>query len=283
MLTTLAGCPVDILTPADLPRSAITEGGGGAWDMIYSTRDKAVLHRLEEILKEVVIDQQGLERAINYLQDASGITFYVNWAALQGVEINRQTPVSINLRDVPVRKVLCELLSKAYLGYTVDDGAITISTVEDLASEKYQMIRAYDVRSLLPVGRKSDLRHIRELIMIIETTVAHDTWKSAGGTLGTITEYGNRLIINQTRDNHVAIANVLQQCAERRKSPPPGKASWNLVDSPENRSTKARLNRVAPFVVYNKPFEATLDTLSESARLKFFVNWPALESVGINR
>ena len=73
---------------------------------------------------------------------------------MQAAGIDRNTPVSVNLKEVPFRKALTTILSEvgggaANLGYTIDDGVITISTADDLNSAKYQVVRVFDIRDML--------------------------------------------------------------------------------------------------------------------------------------
>jgi len=234
-----------------------------------SPANRVVRARLEENLKEIAADQQGFEKVINFLRDTTGTNIFVNWPALQGVGVDRNTPVSVNLHEIPFRKVLQTILSEAgggsnsQLSYTIDDGVLTISTIEDLNSVKYQVVRVFDIRDMLvqpdtnikpPSFNLQDITQggttqggsgggtssnsnqslfnqtdngattpskspddiAKDIIEVIKTTVAHDTWTDAGGTIGTIKPLNGQLIINQTVDNQNAVYNLLQQLRETR-------------------------------------------------------------------
>ena len=62
----------------------------------------------------------------------------MDWAALEKAGINRNTPVSMKLHDVPYRQALATVLAsaggKGPLDYTIDDGVISISTKGKVAS-----------------------------------------------------------------------------------------------------------------------------------------------------
>ena len=47
-------------------------------------------------------------------------------------------------------------------------------------------------------------------IKLIESTVASDSWKDNGGSIGSIQELSGKLVITQTPDNHHAIEKVLE-------------------------------------------------------------------------
>jgi hypothetical protein len=54
----------------------------------------------------------------------------------------------------------------------------------------------------------------------IKSTVAPDSWREAGGSIGSIRELNGQLIINQTADNHIEVNRILQQLHETRSRLP---------------------------------------------------------------
>ena len=229
----------------------ITRKRGGGETTQDSAANRAARDRLEEPLKEIVADMQGLEKVLNYIRDNMGGNIFVNWPALQAAGIDRNTPVSVNLREVPFRKALTTVLAqvgggKADLGYTIDEGIVTISTKEDLTSAKYQVIRVYDIRDMLvpanagvkvPPINVNDIAEgrgggflnpdaqaggqerqavVNMLMDTIKATVAPESWLDAGGTIGSIRELNGQLIINQTVENQFAVYNLIQQMRETR-------------------------------------------------------------------
>ena len=119
-----------------------------------SPANRAVRERLDENLKEIVAEQLGFEKVIDFLRANTGTNIFVNWTALQTAQFDKNTPVTVSLREVPFRKVLTTILSDvgggaANLGYTIDDGVITISTQDDLNSARYQVVRVFDIRDML--------------------------------------------------------------------------------------------------------------------------------------
>lgn len=119
-----------------------------------SPANRTVRARLEEPLREITAEQQGLERVLNFLRDSTNSNIFVNWRALEAAGIDRNSPVTISLKEIPFRKALQTILAEvgggtANLGYTIDDGIITVSTRDDLDSVKYQTVKVFDVRDLL--------------------------------------------------------------------------------------------------------------------------------------
>jgi len=93
-----------------------------------------------------------LADAMDWIRQSLRMNVVVDWTALANVGIGKGTPVSLKLSGVTAAKALKELLraagGAAPLAYEVDDGVITVSTKEHLASDT--LIRVYDIRDLLP-------------------------------------------------------------------------------------------------------------------------------------
>lgn len=141
---------------------------------------------------------------------------------------------------------------KAKLGYGVDNGVITISTADDLS--KNVIVRVYDIRDLIVAipdfdpkqdpkddvaapkirppatqpadaqsaskydGKKVPSRNeiVESIVKLIEDTVATDSWKSNGGSVGALRELQGQLIVTQTPENHREIVILLEQLRESR-------------------------------------------------------------------
>jgi type II secretory pathway component GspD/PulD (secretin) len=132
----------------------ITRKRGGGESSQDTPANRAARDRLEETLREITAESQGLEKVLNFLRDNMGANIFVNWTALQTAGIDKNTPVTISLKEIPFRKALTTILAQvggaaANLTYTIDDGIITISTREDLSSAKYQLVRVFDIRDML--------------------------------------------------------------------------------------------------------------------------------------
>ncbi|MCL2647005.1 MAG: hypothetical protein FWD61_08365 [Phycisphaerales bacterium] len=123
--------------------------------------DLKVRQRLEENIDVIQFNQAPFYTVIDYLRDHTQTNIFVNWTALSEAGIIKNTPVSVNLRNVPFRKVLHTIFSDingntVRLDYAIDDGVITISTHDDLESAKYQVVRVYDIRDLLMLPDTND-------------------------------------------------------------------------------------------------------------------------------
>ncbi len=63
----------------------------------------------------------------------------------------------------------------------------------------------------MPLDRRS-----KNLLDMIESTVAPETWRDNGGKIGSIRELNGQLIVNQLPANHVEVMKLLQQLRETR-------------------------------------------------------------------
>jgi type II secretory pathway component GspD/PulD (secretin) len=161
--------------------------------------------------------------------------------------------VTSRLYDVKSSKALQVILDsvstpKLRLGYSVDEGVVTVTTVEEI---QHQMIstRLYDIRDLLvqppdadpqpgvlglsPTTRPADTgaarqneqnrlppktrdELVKDIVHLVTDTVATDTWKENGGSIGAIKELSGQLIVNQTPENHRLLATLLEQLRETK-------------------------------------------------------------------
>jgi type II secretory pathway component GspD/PulD (secretin) len=114
--------------------------------------DRAVVAQLERSLPELAFDGVGFSDVVDFLRDVSSANIFVNWKALEAAGIDRNAAVTARLRNVKFSKALRIILDSvgsdtAKLGYTVDEGVITISTAEDLSGNT--LTRVYDIRDLI--------------------------------------------------------------------------------------------------------------------------------------
>jgi hypothetical protein len=102
-------------------------------------------------LPELRFTQIPLGDAIDQVRESTGANIHVNWRALELLNVTREMPVSMNLRDVTARRALKALLDETgvgdFLTYYVDEGVIEITTKE-IADNK-MFTRVYPVEDLV--------------------------------------------------------------------------------------------------------------------------------------
>lgn len=240
-----------LVYPEDWPDLAAMRDATLARERGGST-DAAVESTLAKQLPELRFDGVPLVDVVEFLRDTTNANIFVNWSAIEAAGIDKNTPITTRLKNVKFSKVLGIVLDSAgggviRLGYTIDDGVITISTQEDLA--KNVSTRTYDIRDLLvnitnfqaPTftpssggqgggggnvfqttsnnqnnneGERDTI--VEQIQQLITDTIATDTWKVNGGLIGAIQELGGQLIVTQTPENQTAISNLLEKLRETR-------------------------------------------------------------------
>ena len=145
----------DILRyPSDWPQLSEMRDAEVKADRGESDEDAAIQAQLDRHLPELNFTANSFSDVIDYLRDVSGANIYVDWPALERASISRDAPVTARLRDIKFSKAL-ELIFKSVegddddrkLGYTIDEGVITISTRKEL--NKNVVTRRYDINDLL--------------------------------------------------------------------------------------------------------------------------------------
>ncbi|MCX5674922.1 MAG: HEAT repeat domain-containing protein [Planctomycetota bacterium] len=99
--------------------------------------DPATRQKLLASVRRITCDGVELQLAIQSIQESSKIDFQVQWPALEPLGVTPSKKVSMMLTDVAACNVLCLLMHDldvtGRIGYGVKDGAVVISTREQLA------------------------------------------------------------------------------------------------------------------------------------------------------
>ena len=106
----------------------------------------------ERPLPELKFAATPFNDVLDFLADASGCNFSIDWKALEAAHIEKDVPISLRMSSaVPLRKVLNLVFQQAAgaggLTYSVSDGVIEITTQE--ASDKQLYSRTYPIQDLL--------------------------------------------------------------------------------------------------------------------------------------
>ena len=91
---------------------------------------------LEQKLPEVNFEAIPFADVIDFLRDITKANIFVNWKVLEAAGIDKNAPVTLRLKDVAFAKVLDLVLNSVggadrNLGYTTDQGVISISLAQD--------------------------------------------------------------------------------------------------------------------------------------------------------
>src|SRR5688572_7726548 len=88
-------------------------GAGGASASATTTAQPQQRSSLSTRVPNFSLEDTPLEDALDFLENMTGVGFYVDWQRLELAGVDRSTPVSIQLRGTSVRKTLSLVLDAA--------------------------------------------------------------------------------------------------------------------------------------------------------------------------
>ncbi len=192
---------------------------------------------LDRRVPDLNLDGKPFAEVIEQFRQTSDLNIFVNWRALEAAGIDRNAPVTARLRNAKFVKVLRVILDEVggdtvKLGYSVEDGTVTVTTEEDL--NRNTLTKVYDIRDLLtdtpdhapasdaaaaaqpaPTTQPRE-KLAEEIIALIQETVVPDAWRENGGSVGAIRELSGQLIITATPSMHDEIAKLLHMIRKAR-------------------------------------------------------------------
>ncbi len=125
--------------PVDWPRFPGTVGDTLTAEPPESEEDRAAERKLGEILPKLEFAGAPFEQVIQSMREITGLDIHVNWSALEQGYVKRDAPITLKLTDVTIRAALWRIVNEAAeilpLYYAIAEGAITISTVDDLVNQ----------------------------------------------------------------------------------------------------------------------------------------------------
>jgi hypothetical protein len=109
---------------------------------------------LNQNIESVSFDEELLEDVIRWFREQPGeVNIVVEWIVMEGLGVDREMPITLELKNVPLRKVLELVLKQAGmdvpLGYRGEDNILTITLEEELDAPKNFVIRTYQVTDLV--------------------------------------------------------------------------------------------------------------------------------------
>ncbi len=121
--------------PAQATRPAATQSAEEA-----KLNEKALV-ALDRVLPALTFDAVGFGDVAEFMQDVNGIKIVVPWDKLKALGIDKNTAVSMKLRDVKFGDGLSVLLASAagkpgVLSYTIEHGEIVIVPISSNAATR---------------------------------------------------------------------------------------------------------------------------------------------------
>ena len=177
---------------------------------------------LQQRVGSIELQDVMLITALDYLRETFRLPLDANWRHLADVGVTRGMRVTVSAGDVTVADVLTQLLDSigsVPISYEVRDGAVLISTIEDLATNT--IVKIYSIAALLPVrefgtpepedGTTEPV--VESVIGRITDGVTSDKWASGDWVIRYVRGH---LVITASPQAHVEIADLLQDIRQSR-------------------------------------------------------------------
>ncbi len=137
--------------PSDWPSISFRRGETQAFR--EPPENMSVLAQLDKRVPQARFADVTIEDAIGFVSTLSQLNIDVDWTSLEEIGVDRSTPVSLNLSNIPMRTILDRMLDKASpdrlsrAAWAVNDGILQIAS--DEALRKNTILAIYDIRDLL--------------------------------------------------------------------------------------------------------------------------------------
>ncbi len=147
--TIIPGAVLDY--PEDWPEISFRRGMRDAY--VDSEADRRVLATLNSRRIPARFNNDTAESVFSFLATVTNLNFDVDWDSLSAIGIDRDTPVDLELNEVPARVILDRVLEKISpddfdrASWAVQDGIVVIASDRDLRRRTFIVI--YDVRDLV--------------------------------------------------------------------------------------------------------------------------------------
>ena len=142
-----------ITYPADWPQLTAHRLGSLGQGSGDTEMNRRVQLKLQEPLP-INFEANRMVNVMDYFRNTTGVNYFVNWAALEAAGVEQDTPITLQLSNIPADQALRLVLQQAGggaelepIGFSIIDGVVTVSTQRDLT--KTTDTRVYDIRDLL--------------------------------------------------------------------------------------------------------------------------------------
>jgi len=233
-----------------------------------------------------------LEAVAAYLEDTSKVRVVLDHPALSDDGIDRNVPMTLSVKDIPLRSALRLMLRDLHLTYLVRDEVLLITTPEE--AETQLECRVYPVGDLLPscdvAGRQvGDFDALKNLIT---TAIAPRTWDIVGGPGSLVpADFKNvrALVISQTRDVHdqvdallAALRAVAKRPEGRQSLEPVLLYDGRLQDNSAAETIRAALAKGLDLEFVEESLSDVVDYIHSACGIACRIDARALNDVGVS-
>ncbi len=238
--------------------------------------------RIEEALDEptqIHWVEWPLDEALAELGRKHQIPILLRVHKLNEVAIPRNVPVTKTLRDVSLRSALRLLLRELELTYLVQDGALVITTPEDVSAGGLQLV-AYPIHDLL--GPEDRAAHLQLLTNLLTSCISPHSWNDVGGPAVLHGSLDGWLLINQDYGTHRRIEFVLHQLRQAMTCDEAGLVFSLQPDNERERRIRRILERDLQLDYDAMPLRDAVQLLSDQLQIPMVINAKRLEEAAIS-
>jgi type II secretory pathway component GspD/PulD (secretin) len=159
-----------------------------------------------------------LSDVTNYLMEYHKIVFWIDAKRLSDEGVSPDVPVTIDLKQVRLSRVLEQILNPLNLTYLVDGDEIVVTT--RTAADQSRYAEVYDVFDLAMVEDEKGISYdFDRLLDIVTSSIAPTSWEGSGPGPGAV--YLGMATWQQSQDVHRQIAQLLNDLRKTRASQKP--------------------------------------------------------------
>lgn len=175
-----------------------------------------------------------LSKVVEFLRDEYGIEILMDLQAMDDLGLSPDEPIDVNLRGISLGAGLRILLAQLELVYVVHDEMLMFTTEEEALT--HEITAVYPVGDLLQQADGMEYNPPatgEDLIDVIVTTVAVDSWHPSGTSPALRPMQPGMLVVTATQDVHDKIGQLL--AALRRTKTHKFAVPFNEPLRPKNR------------------------------------------------
>lgn len=231
---------------------------------VDQTAAQRALHAIDEALAKPIdldVANMPLLDLAKKLSQERGFPVLLDAKALEEAGAMADAPFTGSVRGVSLASALEHILRQPALTWTVRDEALVITTPEE--AEKTDLrLRVYPVASLVDSAAGSgaaaqEEASARELVDLVQSVLAADSWDSVGGPGSLEYEPGTQVLVcSQTEPVQPKVAALLEQLRRTREAQPEA-AQWRHEHG-ERFEVRVYLLNLKP----DDPAQGNADTVS---------------------
>ena len=232
--------------------------------------------QLAVVIPAIEFDGAELQDCLRFLSDLTTIPISIHPEALLLAGRLPNSPVRLHTEDRSVRDILNDVLRPHHLVYAIQDNQIVVTNRATGAGGLKEI--TYPVDDLLQDKSTTS----EQLVQLITSMVAPDSWASRGGSAVAVAEDGS-LVIRQTGPIHWEILQLCEKLRVVRELPLRSRYARERFELTA-RAERAQPNLASTvslnYVTSHRLIEI-LDRIEEQTKTQILVHWLSTYKVGV--